>query len=286
MGNFQAYPSCRYHYSGKNTLVKNPEEEAALGGGWANSPAEWTPYQGPRQPKPQHQLEVVKWVDQWSVEGLSEGHRRGIKSQLLKAHAAFWRSPNAPNADTEAMRLAFDRVAQVLFDAGLLTEQLLEQDLPLLVWDSAIAGGWWRFASETRSGMFPERLGHYWVWRDDSRDWNMLFMAEAAEWRARLLEVADEAPVEPDRPASPTETEVVPPCRAKRLRSTITSPVAARRLEGFLERSNIGPTEFASRVPTTDRTLRAFRQTGKVRRDIFDAIARAMGTSKESLLKP
>ena len=190
MGEFQPYPSCRYHFTGKIATVNNPEEDAALGGGWADSPNIFDPYRAPRRLRPQH--DPVKWVDQWSVEQLSEGDRTKIKAQLLRAHAAFWKSPEASDADTAAMKTAFDGIAHILLDAALLSEQRLAVDIPKLVWDSAIAGGWWRLASETRQSIFPQALGHYWVWRDDSRDWNMLFSPEAAEWRAKLLDAAVE----------------------------------------------------------------------------------------------
>jgi hypothetical protein len=85
----------------------------------------------------------------------------------LEAHAAFWKAPERTSAAVDSMRLAFDGIAKVLLEAEILTEQLLESDIPLLVWDSAIAGGWWHLASEERKDIFPERLGHYWVWRDD-----------------------------------------------------------------------------------------------------------------------
>lgn len=68
--------------------------------------------------------------------------------------------------------------------------------------------------------------------------------------------------------------------------STISSPLAARRMQAFLETNQIGQTDFAGRVGTTDRTLRSFRKSGKVRSDIFAAIVKAMGTTKETLLKP
>jgi hypothetical protein len=97
------------------------------------------------------------------------------------------------------MRIAFKGIAQVLFDAGILTEQLLQNETVQLVWDSAIAGGWWRFASETRENIFPERVGHYWAWRDESRDWQVLFRAEIAEFRAKLLEVPAPGAVTPTR---------------------------------------------------------------------------------------
>ena len=70
-----------------------------------------------------------------------------------------------------------------------------------------------------------------------------------------------------------------------RMRATITSKIAARRMEAYLEAKNIGLTEFAIQAQTTDRTLRSFRKTGKVRRDIFDNIAKAMGTTRDALLK-
>jgi hypothetical protein len=76
------------------------------------------------------------------------------------------------------------------------------------------------------------------------------------------------------------------PAGTKRLRGTITSPIAARRMEDYMESKGTGATEFAGLVGTTDRTLRAFRKTGKLRRDIFDAVANAMGTTREALLKP
>jgi hypothetical protein len=71
----------------------------------------------------------------------------------------------------------------------------------------------------------------------------------------------------------------------KRLRATVSSTAAARKMEAYME-SHDGQTAFATKVGTTDRTLRSFRQTGRVRRDIFIAIAGAMGTTRDELIKP
>jgi hypothetical protein len=118
-----------------------------------------------------------------------------------------------------------------------------------------------------------------------------------AEWQARLLDAAAEA-VGPNPPRSKgngsqgSEADAGPADRKlaevklKRLSPTITSLVAARRLVQFLESSPIGKTEFASLVGVTDRTLRQFRRTGKLRRSTLDAIARQLGTTVELLLKP
>ena len=107
---------------------------------------------------------------------------------MLRADSAFWTSPEADGSDITAIKMAFNGVAKVLYKAGILSEQLLQNDIPILVWDSAIAGGWYRFASETSETIFPERLGHYWVWRAEGRDWNGMFRAETANWLAELLD--------------------------------------------------------------------------------------------------
>jgi hypothetical protein len=186
MGESKEFPRWKHHFTGKTTLVKSQEEVVALGGGWAESPAELAPYQGPRRAGPQYVPD--KWVNQWSLEGLSADCRKRVAAQLFKAHGSFWKSPDALNAETNAMRLAYDLVAGVLFNERLLSAQVLSKDLPEFVWDTACAGGWWRLSSETLNPILPEKLGHYWVWRDESRDWDTLWTAEAAEWHARLLE--------------------------------------------------------------------------------------------------
>jgi hypothetical protein len=56
-------------------------------------------------------------------------------------------------------------------------------------------------------------------------------------------------------------------------------------METYLKSKSIGQTDFAATVGTIDRTLRSFRKSGKVRRDIFKSIAKHMGTTMEALLK-
>lgn len=68
-----------------------------------------------------------------------------------------------------------------------------------------------------------------------------------------------------------------------RLAGTIRSLEAARRMEAFIESSTLNQTQFASHAGTTDRTLREFRRTGKVRRSIFEGIARVMGLTVAEL---
>jgi hypothetical protein len=204
---FPQYPRFKYHWSGKNVIVQNAEEETALGGGWADSLAAFDAYKGPRRARIEDR-DTCKWLEEWSVPGLSSEHRKKIKAQLLRAEGAFERSPDADpeSAALPCMRQAFDGIAGVLIDAGILTEDLLREEIPELVWDSAIAGGWWRRASETRRDIFREQRGHYWVWLDDNRDSKELFRAETRDWEARLLETpVQEMPVA--RASAPTNQE-------------------------------------------------------------------------------
>ena len=73
--------------------------------------------------------------------------------------------------------------------------------------------------------------------------------------------------------------------QSPRLSSQITSPSAARKMEAFMENKALNQTEFAIQAKTTDKTIRKFRQTGKVKRSILTGIASAMGITKEELLK-
>jgi hypothetical protein len=185
----QPYPTVRYGWNNKTITVNNAEEEAALGVGWVKNPDAYRPYLGPRPRKALDQDET-KWADDWARHGLSADHLKKIKAKLMRVDAEFWRSPAAHGADLDAMRRAFNGIAEVLSAAGLLTEGLVQQQIQELVWDSAIAGGWYRYAGETQDNIFPERQGHYWVWRDDGFDWKGLFHSETKEWLAWLLENA------------------------------------------------------------------------------------------------
>jgi hypothetical protein len=87
------------------------------------------------------------------------------------------------------MQLAFYGIAQVLFDAGLLTPELLQGELRLLVLESAVAAGWWWPADgEQRTEVLPGQLGHYSTWQELGSERPQLFEAETAEWTARMLE--------------------------------------------------------------------------------------------------
>jgi hypothetical protein len=188
---FQPYPSWRYHWTKQARIVNNADEDAALGGGWGK-PEEFAPYRCPR-PGRSDQHDPLKWVDDWPVTGLSTDFRKKIKAQLLRADATFWQSSDVESAHLTAMKLAVGGIANILFEAGILSPQLLQTDIQILVWDAAVAGGWYRFASQTPANIFPDRIGHYYVWRDETTDWNGLFRAATAEWLGKLLDAPAQA---------------------------------------------------------------------------------------------
>jgi hypothetical protein len=199
---FCEYPKWKYHWNREPLVVDNLAAEKALGVGWAETAAAFAPYKGARPARTDDQ-DPAKWLDKWSVPGLTPALRKKIKAHLWRVDSAFERSPDPEAAVPESMRQAFDGIARVLFDAGILTEDLSRRDIPEFVWNSAIAAGWWRLASETPQCIFPEQIGYYWVWRDDGGDWKRLFRAETREWLAALLD----APSHADREADQKELE-------------------------------------------------------------------------------
>lgn len=67
---------------------------------------------------------------------------------------------------------------------------------------------------------------------------------------------------------------------------TITSLIAAERAEAYMQEHGLTQPKFAKRAAITDRTLRSFFKTGKIRKGLISGIAKAMKTDDESLLSP
>lgn len=101
-----------------------------------------------------------------------------------------------------------------------------------------------------------------------------------------ILQIYPTISVEPDNEffTNPPAPESSSPQKGGRFAATIDCPAAARKMEAHIQAKGIGLTTFAIQAQTTDRTLRRFRKTGQVRRDIFENIAKTMGLTKEELL--
>jgi hypothetical protein len=117
-----------------------------------------------------------------------------------------------------------------------------------------------------------------------------------AERRARIEEERQPSPKNstpleqwvPDSTEKPLEVTKEGKNQAtKRIPGTIESRIAGRRVARFISQtSGMTQTQFAIKSNTTDRTIRSFLKTGKVRKDIFRDIAKAMDILPEDLLKP
>ncbi len=113
-----------------------------------------------------------------------------------------------------------------------------------------------------------------------------------AHWRAELATkrltalVATTPQIEP--PPMQSILATIPPPKSKRkptrIPTTVDNLAAALRMEAFIAASPLTQTQFAIQAETTDRTLRSFRATGKIRGDIFTRIAREMGLTREELI--
>ncbi|MEP7353701.1 MAG: hypothetical protein ABI824_10760 [Acidobacteriota bacterium] len=101
--------------------------------------------------------------------------------------------------------------------------------------------------------------------------------AVEANQRVREIQVSPIA-------SQPSTLSVSPKRRRARIPLTIHSPLAAKRMEEFIESSPMKQEAFAEKAGTTARTLLSFRTSGKIRKSILEGIARAMGTTVEDLV--
>ncbi len=114
--------------------------------------------------------------------------------------------------------------------------------------------------------------------------YSSLVAKQAASYEAAGIDITSGSPLlMMARTAGRGSKQAVVP-NNQRFSASVVSPSAARKMENYISANGIGLTEFATRAGTTDRTLRKFRRTGKVKRGIFEGIAKAMGTTKDALL--
>jgi hypothetical protein len=82
-----------------------------------------------------------------------------------------------------------------------------------------------------------------------------------------------------------TRSSVVTPTLEKkgkqRISSSVTDDELAKKIPGYLQAKAISLAELAEQAGTTERTLRNFRNGGKVRRDIYRAIEQVLNSHQE-----
>lgn len=192
--------------------------------------------------------------------------------------------PKVPQTVLSTLRM----YAGNLFKAEADQYESFRNESNYALWLSKLAGRVIARVLETiiavESANRPATLAYHGLTDDEIRQGLGFFLVEAQKgyvWTtgSPTLEIS-EASVR--KAQKLTEPQAVP---KSRLRSTIYSPSAVRKMEAHLAAKGIGLTDFASSAGTTDRTLRTFRNTGRVSRIILAGIAKAMGITKDELLK-
>ena len=82
--------------------------------------------------------------------------------------------------------------------------------------------------------------------------------------------------------SSPTSRDRVP---RKRMSRTLGSPEAVGVVNQYLDQTQMTYTHFANQFQTTDKTLRKFLNSGKMRRSNFEQMASCMGLKADQLLR-
>jgi hypothetical protein len=140
--------------------------------------------------------------------------------------------------------------------------------------------------SATIKGVSPIG-GEYVAW--DGERYVVRPTAESILADSRLMLVGpvkrvSNAVAKPAEHATAAKPTVKVPTAPKRLSSLIHSPSAAQKMQDYMNRKGLNQTEFGIQAQTSDKTIRKFIKTGKVKRSILVGIAAAMRLSKEDLL--
>jgi len=80
-------------------------------------------------------------------------------------------------------------------------------------------------------------------------------------------------------------TELRKKAPRKRMSRTLGSAEALRVVTEYLDQTKLTDTQFGNQFDTTDRTVRSFRRTGKMRRSNFEAMATSIGLTRDQLLR-
>jgi hypothetical protein len=175
---YQYYPKCKYHRTGKTAIVNDAEAELGLGEGWGDSPV--GPF-GLQEGNP------LQWFDEWGLESLVPAARNRIREALTDAQAAVIESgaDDGSQVRLASMKRIFDVFAAEYLDAGLLTESMLTESIPRVVYDGAASGRWQTGSLEKNRGCTLQ-YGHYWVPFDVPRMLAALFESQVWRWRGKL----------------------------------------------------------------------------------------------------
>ncbi len=198
------------------------------------------------------QLGLTVEIDEATAEGIW-AELLSVHGHLLQGHYHKHHDPESGHVKTHFYE-AYHAIARGVVVKRYTPDEIIEHMIPAMV-----------DAFKVRQAWLPK------VPLDVLTRW---LEGPISEWKGkRLLLIGS---VSASKPSDEND----------RLSAMIDCPSAARRLEAHLKANGIGQGNFAIKAGTTERTLRSFRRTGKIRRDLFESIAQAMGLSKDDLLKP
>jgi hypothetical protein len=187
--NRQEFPRMIHYWDGRNEKVEDLESYLSWPAGWGSS-REFEKFL-PLARKLDEDA-MLRCADEWDLEGLNPDIRSRLQGVLLqglsKVDGVYEKEELRVmhDATCTVMNGVFDGLASVLFEEKVLTEPIVTNALPDLVWLVAIAGGWWHTADLVDHYIFNAKIGPYYYFRHAEQDWTRLFRQPQLEWRAKL----------------------------------------------------------------------------------------------------
>ena len=117
------------------------------------------------------------------------------------------------------------------------------------------------------------------------RSWAIRSLSEVASIHGSTLVIDDHVLVAAGSTVLIGSTSLRTGTTAKRLPRSIGSSEAVTAVIKYMESKGLTETQFGNQFQSTDRTVRSFRKSGKMRRSIFEAMAKSMGLTIEELLR-
>jgi hypothetical protein len=117
------------------------------------------------------------------------------------------------------------------------------------------------------------------------RSWAVHSLSEVASIDSSKLEIDDHILSAAGAAALADSTSLRPATTRVRLPQSIGTPEAVRAAIAYMGSKGLTETQFGNQFLSTDRTVRSFRKSGKMRRSTFEAMAKSMGLTIEQLLR-
>jgi len=118
-----------------------------------------------------------------------------------------------------------------------------------------------------------------------TRSWAIHSLSEVAYIDGSKLSIDDHILSAAGAAALAGSTPLRPATTRKRLPQSIGTPEAVNAAIAYMGSKGLTETQFGNQFQSTDRTVRSFRKSGKMRRSTFEAMAKSMGLTIEQLLR-